>query len=41
MVGILRERINDRILGWVNRVSALMIAGFAVWVAADLVQAWK
>jgi hypothetical protein len=36
----LRERINDRTLGWVNRVSALMIAGFALWIAFGLVQAW-
>ena len=41
IVGTLRQRINDRTLGWINRASALIIAGFAAWVGADLTQAWK
>jgi putative LysE/RhtB family amino acid efflux pump len=38
IVGTLRERINDRTLGWVNRASAFVIAGFALWIALQLVQ---
>lgn len=36
IVGILRARINDQTLRWINRASALMIAGFALWIAGDL-----
>ncbi len=39
LVGILRGRINDRTLGWINRASALMIAGFAVWIGVQLAEA--
>ena len=39
VVGVLRERIDDRTLGWINRASALMIAGFAVWIAGGLLGA--
>jgi len=40
LVGFLRERVNDRTLGSINRASALMIAGFGLWLAVQLVQAW-
>lgn len=40
LTGILRERINDQSVRWVNRASALMIAGFAIWIAYGLVQGW-
>ncbi|MGE4062791.1 MAG: LysE family translocator [Rhodospirillaceae bacterium] len=38
IVGIVRERINDRSLGWINRASALMIAAFGLGIAIQLVQ---
>lgn len=38
VVGVLRERVNDQTLGWINRASAVMIAGFAGWIALQLAQ---
>lgn len=38
IVGVLRDRINDRSLGWINRASALMVAGLALWIAGQIVQ---
>lgn len=40
ITGVLRERINDQSVRWVNRASALMIVGFAIWIAYGLVQGW-
>jgi putative LysE/RhtB family amino acid efflux pump len=40
LTGILRNRINDQSVRWVNRASALMIAGLAIWIAYGLVQGW-
>lgn len=40
ITGVLRDRINDQSVRWVNRASALMIAGFAIWIAYGLVQGW-
>jgi putative LysE/RhtB family amino acid efflux pump len=40
IVGILRARINDQTLRWINRASALMIGGFALWIAAGLLGTW-
>jgi len=37
LTGILRNRINDQSVRWVNRASALMIAGLAIWIAYGLV----
>ena len=39
LIGVLRERVNDRTLAWVSGASALMIAGFALWIGFGLVQA--
>lgn len=36
IVGVVRERLNDRTLGWINRASALMIAGLGVWIGVAL-----
>jgi putative LysE/RhtB family amino acid efflux pump len=38
MVGAVRQRLNDRALAWINRASALIITGFAAWIAAGLLQ---
>jgi len=38
IVSILRERVNEQTLRWINRASALLIAGFACWLAVDLAQ---
>ena len=40
LTGILRNRINDQSVRWVNRASALMVAGLAIWIAYGLVQGW-
>jgi putative LysE/RhtB family amino acid efflux pump len=39
IVTAVRSRIDDQALAWINRASALIIAGFAVWIAAGLTQA--
>jgi threonine/homoserine/homoserine lactone efflux protein len=36
-VGALRSRFDARAMGWVNRVSALLLAGFALWQWSGLV----
>lgn len=40
LTGILRDRVNDQTVRWVNHAAALMIAGFALWIAYELVQGW-
>jgi threonine/homoserine/homoserine lactone efflux protein len=37
LVGRLRSRFDARAQGWVNRVSALLLAGFALWQWSGLV----
>ena len=39
LVGRLRSRFDRRAQLWVNRVSALLLAGFALWQWAGLVNA--
>jgi threonine/homoserine/homoserine lactone efflux protein len=38
-VGALRTRFDARAMGWVNRLSALLLAGFALWQWGGLVTA--
>lgn len=38
VVNSVRTRLTDETLMWINRVSALLIAAFAVWTARALVQ---
>jgi len=38
-VGLFRRRMNDEILGWINKVSGVLIAGFGLTVMGRVV--WK
>lgn len=41
IVNTVRTRFNEPSLRWINRASALLIAGFALWIALELYAAWK
>ncbi len=38
LAGLLRARVNDQTLRGINRLSALILIGFALWIAAGLFQ---
>lgn len=38
LIGAVHRRLTDRTLSWLNRASALLIAGFAAWIAVQLAQ---
>jgi putative LysE/RhtB family amino acid efflux pump len=40
LINAVRVRLEESALAWINRVSALMIAGFAVWLALNLIYGW-
>ncbi len=40
IAGVLRTRVNDKTLRGVNRLSALTLTGFALWICATLIQGW-